>query len=196
MNKRNDHPDDLLPWYVNGTLSRGERQIVESHLQTCERCRQEVAWLQNLRTQVKADAVRSPGEFGLNRLLREVDPQSSAARQRHPWWRPALAAAAVIIVIQFAVLINVLYRPAPITLLGGPAEEGVVLQVKFAPSATEAQIRQLLQKTQATLVSGPGALGVYRLRLEGITATQNQAIQYITSELTAQSDIVTYVARE
>jgi anti-sigma factor RsiW len=197
MNKRNDHPDELLPWYVNGTLAIGERQDVETHLQACKRCRQEVAWLQNLHAQVKAGATRSPGEFGLNRLLREADPQKSVARHQKPWWRPALAAAAaVIIVVQSAVLINVLYRPTPIAPLGGSAEEGVVLQVKFSPDATEAQIRQLLQQTQATFISGPGALGVYRLRLEGIMIAQNQAIQHIIGELMAQHNIVTYAARE
>lgn len=196
MNKRNNHPDEHLPWYVNGTLTNGARHDVEAHLQTCERCRQEVAWLQNLRGQIKADASRSPGEFGLNRLLREADPQRSVASHRHQWWRPALAAAAVVIVIQSAVLINLLYRPAPIIPLGEPAEEGVVLQVKFAPGATEAQIRQLLQKAQATFISGPGALGVYRLRLEGVTTAQDQAIQHAIGELTAQRDIVSYAARE
>lgn len=196
MNKRNDHPDDLLPWYVNGTLSRGERQDVETHLQSCERCRQKISWLQTLRVEVKADAVGSPGEFGLNRLMREVNSQKSAQRLRQPWWRPALAVAAAIIVVQFAVLINVMNRPASITPLGGPAEEGVVLQVKFAPAATEAEIRLLLQRTQATFISGPGALGVYRLRLDGISATQTQAIQRIIVELTAQRNVVTYAARE
>lgn len=196
MNKRNDHPDELLPWYVNGTLAMGERQDVETHLQTCERCRQEVVWLQNLRAQVKADASRSPGEFGLNRLLREADPQRAVAHHQRQWWRPALAAAAVVIFIQSAVLINFLYRPAPITPLSGPVTEGAVLQVKFAPGATEAQIRQLLQKAQATLIGGPGALGVYRLRLEGVMTAQDQAIQHVIGELTAQHDIVTYAARE
>jgi anti-sigma factor RsiW len=196
MNNRTDHPDELLPWYMNGTLAHGERQDVEAHLQTCERCRQEVAWLQNLRTQIKADATPSPGEFGLNRLLSEADLQRAVTRTPYPWWRPALAAAAAIIVIQSAVLINFLSRPAPIIPLGGPVAEGVVLQVRFAPGATEAQIRQLLQKTRATLISGPGALGVYRLRLEGVTAVQDQAIQHVIGELTAPRDIVTYAARE
>jgi len=196
MNKRLDHPDELLPWYVNGTLAVGERQDVEAHLQSCERCRQEIAWLQNLRAQVKADAASSPGELGLHRLLREAKAEKSAARQPRQWWRPALAAAAVLIIIQSAVLINLLNRPAAITPLGGPVAEGIVLQVKFAPNATETQIRELLQKTGATFIDGPGALGVYRLRLEDVTATQDQAIQRVIGELTARRDIVTYAARE
>ncbi|MGE5240612.1 MAG: anti-sigma factor family protein [Bacteroidota bacterium] len=196
MNKRIDHPDELLPWYVNGTLANGERQDVEAHLQSCERCRQEVAWLQNLRTQVKDDTASSPGELGLHRLLREAKAPRSVARQPRQWWRPALAAAAVLIVIQSAVLINVMNRPAAITPLGGPVAEGVVLQVKFAPDATEAQIRQLLQQVQASLISGPGALGVYRVRLEGVTIAQDQAIQHVINELTGRRDVITYAARE
>ncbi len=196
MTKPIDHPDELLPWYANGTLADGERRDVKAHLQTCERCRQELAWLQNLRAQVKADSARSPGEFGLHRLLRDAAAQKSAARRPRPWWRPALAAAAVVIVIQSAVMIDLLNRPAPITPLGGPVAQGVVLQVKFAPNATAAQIRQLLQKEQAGIVSGPGALGVYRLRLEGLSPAQDQAIRRVIGALAAQRDVVTYVERE
>jgi len=196
MKKHADHPDELLPWYVNGTLVNGERQNVETHLLSCERCRQEVSWLQNLRAQIKDDVSPEPGVFGLNRLLRESGLKRVPTRTPGPWWRPALAAAAVIIVIQSAILIDFLSRPTPITTLGGPAAEGVVLQVKFAPDATEARIRQLLQKVRAGLIDGPGALGVYRLRLEGVQAAHNQAILNVIGELSAHRDIVTYVARE
>lgn len=196
MNIRNDHPNELLPWYVNGTLADGERLDVETHLQSCERCRQEVTWLRNLRAHIKADTADSPGGFGLNRLMHDIGTQKLMRRPGQRWWRPALAVAAVIIAVQFAVLINFLPRPASITPLGGPAEEGVVLQVKFAPNATEAQIRQLLQQTQATLIGGPGALGIYRLRLEGVTITQNQTIRHILDLLTAQTTVVTYAERE
>jgi hypothetical protein len=37
------HPDALLAEYVDGALAEGERAVVERHLGSCERCRDEVA---------------------------------------------------------------------------------------------------------------------------------------------------------
>lgn len=39
----NDHPEELLADYVEGTLSADERARVDAHLETCERCREELA---------------------------------------------------------------------------------------------------------------------------------------------------------
>ena len=53
-----DHPEELLPWYVNGTLSPEERQRVEAHLDQCPSCRGEVQALRSLRREIKG--VTSP----------------------------------------------------------------------------------------------------------------------------------------
>ncbi|MCR4332444.1 MAG: zf-HC2 domain-containing protein [Sulfuricaulis sp.] len=193
---RNDHPDELLPWYINDTLTGQEQREVMNHLETCERCRREIAWLQKIRARIKADESGAPGEFGLNRLMRDIHREQTVPARKRSWWQPALAAAAVIIVVQAAVLMNFMYQPAPITSLGEPSAEGVVLQVKFAPNSTAQQIRDLLQKVHGTLIGGPGALGIYRIRLEGVTNTQDETIQGTISDLRTHGNIITYVARE
>jgi len=40
---------ELLPWFVNGTLSEEERVLVERHLRRCRRCRTEVEELQEMK---------------------------------------------------------------------------------------------------------------------------------------------------
>lgn len=189
------HPQELLPWYANGTLGPDERQQVEAHLAHCDHCRHELTWLQSVRAQLKTDMVDGPGELGLQRLLRDVRSQSQS-RPTRQWWRPALAAAVVIIAVQFVMIIAAYRQPDTFTPLSGPAATGVVLQVKFAPNATEAQIRTLLQKVHASLIDGPGALGIYRVRLEAVTKSQTQAIQHALDDLTADHAIVTYATRE
>lgn len=191
---RSEHPNELLPWYVNGTLTGQEQREVMNHLETCERCRQEIAWLQKIRTQIKTDESGAPGEFGLNRLMRDIHRESSAPAHRRSWWQPALAAAALIIVVQGAVLMNLLSQPEPIVPLGGPVAEGVVLQVRFHPDANEARIRALLQQVRGNIVGGPGALGVYRLRLDDTAG--EAAVERAINELRAQQEIITHVARE
>src|SRR5579862_9866150 len=40
--------DEVLPWFVNGSLEDDERTTVEQHLRECARCRREVELLKQL----------------------------------------------------------------------------------------------------------------------------------------------------
>jgi anti-sigma factor RsiW len=196
MSDHRPHPDDLLPWYANGTLAGEERANVEAHLESCERCRQELALMYALRNSVKQlGAADAPAELGRRRLIREVKSDRGIP---HGWWRPALAAAAVVIVVQTLVLGTLLWpREAAITPLGGTAVSGTaLLQVRFVPTATEAEIRAALAEVNGTIVDGPGALGVYSVRLAGITATQTVEIENAAQRLRARRQVVLQVAAE
>src|SRR5262245_9452904 len=180
------HPDLLLAWFVNGTLEASERAAVEEHLRVCARCRDEVAFLGALRRGVKAlSDAQGPGELSRKRLMRELRAERRVARA---WWRPALAAAAAVIVVQGVVIANLWTRDAAITPLGGPGAAGAIVQIEFAPTATEAQIRSLLQEVGGTVVDGPGALGVYRVRVEKADAA--------LVKLRARAGVVNHAASE
>jgi hypothetical protein len=184
------HPDDLLAFYANGTLAGAEHDTVARHLSGCRRCRDEVAFLDALRQGVKgADAALAPGELGWMRLRRDVRAQMATVRWR---WQPALAAAAaVLIVVQAALLMNFWRQETSITPLGGAKPDGIVLQVRFQPDATEARIRSLLQEAGASVIDGPGALGIYRLRLDaGADAARS------LSALHANKDVVAHAVAE
>jgi hypothetical protein len=118
-------------------------------------------------------------------LLRDLHKRPIA--ESH-WWRPALAAAALIIIVQGALLATFWPRGSAIAPLGGPRFDGNVAQIQFQPTATEAQIRALLLETGATLVDGPGALGVYRIVLDKPEPALTQ--------LRARTDVVKHVASE
>lgn len=182
--KQDNHPDELLPWYANDTLEPAERATVDEHLRDCAQCRDEIVFLRALRRGVKAVGHNVPGELGLKRLLRDVRTQPA----QRSWWRPALAAAAMVIVVQ-GVLLGVFWpRDSGITPLSAPKHDGNIVQIQFQPTATEAQIRALLQQTGATLVDGPGALGIYRIALDKPDPALTQ--------LRARTDVVKHVASE
>ena len=69
------------------------------------------------------------------------------------------------------------------------------LQVTFAPSATEQEIREVLQSAGTVIVDGPSALGIYGLRLadpEGDAA----AIEAALVTLQARGDVVTFAEKK
>lgn len=51
-----DAANDLLPWYLNGTLDSTERAVVEAHLGGCAVCRQELSELSELAEAMAAHA--------------------------------------------------------------------------------------------------------------------------------------------
>lgn len=194
MNSVTDHPDELLPWYVNGTLATDEQDAVASHLEHCGRCRDEVAFLQKLRRQVKGEESQSPGELGFKRLQRDIKREKNAPRAMPSWWRQALAAGIVVILVQSALIVNLSRQPEQITPLGA-RYDGVVLQLSFAPDATEIEIRKLLERIDATLVGGPSAVGVYRVRLDVEPEAEKQITAAIAI-LREHKGVITHVARE
>lgn len=65
---------ELLPWYVNATLTSDERQAVEEHLERCPLCRGEVAAGEDLALAVRQAAEPSPAAADrLGRLLARLD---------------------------------------------------------------------------------------------------------------------------
>ncbi|MEQ8357655.1 MAG: hypothetical protein RH942_19120 [Kiloniellaceae bacterium] len=204
---RDEALDLLLPWYVNGTLSDDELERVEDYLARSTQARDEVELLRQLHRQVKEEPQEnSPGELGLQRLKREIE---QAERQDQgsgdklagrtvtvaSFWRPLAVAACLAVVVQAGVMIGL---PGG---TGGDVEPAggevalvpPVLQVTFAPDATEREIREVLQSAGASIADGPSALGVYGLRLQ---QSADGAIEEALATLRARGDVVTFAERK
>ncbi|MGB0908963.1 MAG: anti-sigma factor family protein [Nitrospirales bacterium] len=198
--KQPTHPEELLPWFVNGTLSDKERQVVEEHLQYCPLCQQEITLLQKMRTQVKDFPIESPGELGLNRLLGEV----RASRQVPPtqtllsseWWHTGLAiAASLIILIQAGLLVDAWFLSKPMMPLSGPQLQGPVVQISFVSTATTAQISQVIRAVHGSIMEGPSPLGIYRVRLD-LASSDTQHIEQALIQLRQHTAIIQHVAKD
>jgi hypothetical protein len=198
MSADNLHPTDLLPWYANGSLAQADMKQVANHLAQCDQCIRELRFLQGLHEQVRqVEAVHAPGEFGLRRLQRDIrlgDTVRSSNKARR--WQWLAAAAMLVILVQAGVIFNLqqqqtdLYTPS-----GASHGEGVVLQVQFTQQVSAARIQQVLQSVDASIISGPSAIGLYRLSLN--VAPQNaEQIQQIIDTLKQQKDVLAYVAQE
>jgi anti-sigma factor RsiW len=197
INLSDSHPDDLLAWYANGTLEGEERDAVEAHLRDCERCRGELEFLRRLRDQVKTTApARSPGELGLKRLQRQLKKETRAKAPMAPsWWRPAMVVAMLVLVVQTGMLIQT-WQPEPsIEPLSGAGYAGVVLQIAFAPDASAEAITASLRGAGATVIDGPSAVGIYRIKLD-VDPEDEARIEEVLATLEARADVVDHVSRE
>lgn len=180
MTRTTDHKTviELLPWFVNGTLSEDERRAVEHHLRDCLPCRA------TLKDERRLAAAMQPGttadeeaERNFHRLLDALDrgdlPRRNVSRRAPALPRTAAAAAALLLVAIGAVSWLITDRgrapsePAEYaTAADSPSESGRQVDIVFADGVTEAQIRDLLTTIGGTIVSGPSGVGRYTIRVE------------------------------
>jgi len=169
MTRARDDIENDLAFHVNGTLSATESAEVEAWLADDDALRDEYDALARIRASMQAEEVRSPGEFGLARLMRDAardaTPVAAPKAQNRTWMWQVAAAVAVVGLLGQGLLLRGSdeggYQMASAPVAGD-------LTVAFEPGATEERIRHLLQGLNVEIVAGPSALGFYRLEvLEG-----------------------------
>ncbi|HEX6361351.1 MAG TPA: hypothetical protein VFZ93_00225, partial [Albitalea sp.] len=199
--------DELLPFYVNGTLAEADRAWVEDWLREHPAARAELHWARSLQARLHEDVPAVSSEVGLERALARIrrdGPAPQRARRAAPpsllarlgdWvgalvpqpvLRPAFAAAVALAVVQGAALLLVLGERADDTseIRAVPpaavAEAGPYLKLNFRPDAREADIRMLLVEVHGDLAAGPGQLGDYYVRV-----ADAQQLAAVSSKLSA-----------
>lgn len=150
-----------LVFLANGTLKGAEKQRVEAAVAADPEVQAELATLRAVRDMMQDEAIpQSPGAFGQARLMRDIDREARTA-PRNWLWQGVAAAAIALLAVQ-----TVLVRTGDdVRLADGGTEtaQGPVVVVAFAGDAPEADIRALLIELDLTIISGPSAIGLYRL---------------------------------
>lgn len=180
--------DELLPFYVNGTLGDDDRLFVERWLREHPDADVELRWARSLQQQLHEDVVAVSSEVGLERALQRIRaerPQTAPAAAVSPLQRardwlaslvplpmrgPVLAGALAVVALQGVVIASLMSeRDAWDAVRGAKpsvvAEAGPYLKVNFKADAREADIRLLLIGVQGSLAAGPGQLGDYYVRI-------------------------------
>jgi anti-sigma-K factor RskA len=169
-----DHPsiEDELFSYAAGALDEPARSRVEALLDADPELRARLEWYEAV-----CDGVvqARPPLQGLPSADRIVARVRGSARGRSaggflawltgPALRPAAAFAAVVVVIQAAVIGTLLgdRSEAPAVRSTGQQAKAVVFVIAFDPDTPESEIRTLLLKAGATIIDGPRQLGDYRV---------------------------------
>lgn len=182
--------EELLPWYVNGSLGAEDRAWVEAYLAQNPEARSELDWYRSLQARVQENTPPVPATIGLARTMRLIQGDRPTFAERvgaffgNFGMRPSYAIAGLaLMAIQGGVILNLLGNAREdadeIRALHAVAvKEAPMLKVSFAPDAKEADIRMLLVQVQGELAGGPGQLGDYYLRVPaGSEATALARVQ-------------------
>ena len=171
-----DRFNELLPWYVNGTLPDADRAWVEQYLAENPQAREELEGLLSLQTQLRQDAPAVRPAIGLSRTLHLIRGDRPTLAERFTGFlaslgmRPSLALAGVALIgLQGGVIQDLLQggdEPAEVRTLG-PAQGGAspLLKVHFAVGAREVDVRLALVGVQGNVAAGPDPQGDYFIRV-------------------------------
>lgn len=171
----------LLPWFVNGTLSDDEHSRVERHVHECLSCYSMLQHERQLHELVRGQSTDSiPAEQSFERLIQRIDGPGRESRGRYEArlgraarFVPAAAAAVVVLAVGALVWVGMggsATGPGSYaTATSSAAEAGVRVDVVFAESLSAAERRALLDEIGATIVAGPTDVGRYTIRVDGVS---------------------------
>ena len=165
--------DEMVAFYVNGTLGGEDRAWFESYLKQHPEAASEIDWYRSLQRRIHDNAPAVPATIGLAKAMTLIRGDQPTFAERFMalfgflQMRPAMALAGLaVIAVQGGVILQ-MYNASENdanevrALKASVAKEGPMLKINFAPDAKEADIRHLLMSVQGRLAGGPGQLGDY-----------------------------------
>lgn len=196
INEKRTHDDcqELLPWYVNGTLSAVEHEAVARHVEHCTECRDDIELLEQMRGVVlHSDATPIVPPASPDKLLRAVD--RSTGRRRDMRRTAVIGGIAAMILVTFVagLLLSERGTPDPAqyrTLTSEPAVSTMdyVMEVRFEPGTRGTDRDRILQSlAPGEIHAGPEA-GTYRFAL-GRPGASLEEIQDAGSRMEALPEI-------
>jgi anti-sigma factor RsiW len=213
-----DHPEqieDLLPWYATGKLSAADRARVDKALKgNAELARrlqlvnEEISHVAHAHEQIKAPSSRAfdslmagiaaePKRAPVLAQAKQglVDWLGSMVASLSPRTLAYAACAAVgVIAVQSIALTgvvgsgNVTYGTA-----SAPTMAGTFAMVSFAPAARAQDITVFLKQFNATIVDGPRASGMFKIKIGEGTLVKSD-IERILESMKKDNAIIGFIA--
>lgn len=183
----------LLPWYANGTLEATDRREVANHLERCSACREELAFLGDVRAVLRVSAARDEEppvarHAGFHSLPPELQQRVAAERLAPRTPRrllvPAIAAGFVA-TIGLGVAMSIAWLDAPRyrTATSGTvnAEHNFQVALTFAPGASLQQLNNVLREHDAVIVRAPASDDRWLLEVPDERVTGQELLAHLAS---------------
>ncbi|MGL4637511.1 MAG: hypothetical protein ACRCWF_16125 [Beijerinckiaceae bacterium] len=195
IKQANREPDDiegLLPWYATGKISAADKARIDKALTSDPELARRLTTVREEMAEVAAlnEHVSGPSPAALDRIMKGVaaEPRQAPVLKRAKqglleWLGSALqafsprtlalaACGAVAVVAVQTVMLSGLVGGSDGTARYGTASApsvaaGSFVMVAFAPSATAADITAFLKRFEASIVDGPRASGLFRIKVSG-----------------------------
>jgi anti-sigma factor RsiW len=203
------HPEAaLLPWYANGTLPATEREQMAQHLKSCAACRAELDEIASLQTRLKPcyESRSGPSPDVVRSVLGTVTREAVARQEKQPpqsfwlgridqwfrsWfllqWTPTLAAALLVAQLGLLVWVGVSPTPQGQIVTRSLGMQSAKIAIAFQTSATDEQIRTLLQSVRGRVIDGPTTAGLYTIE---VLSADTSIAEKKRALLQARADVV------
>ena len=209
----------LLPWHAAGTLSRRDAERVEQALaQDAELARRfELVREEMAETIHLNETLGAPSARVAQRLFAAIDAEDAGATRRTfkfdlSGWLAGLVeqvsprtlawsgvAAALAIVLQAGLLAGLFigergtsYQTA--SYGEAPASgQGAFALVRFNPAASVADITRFFDQHKASLVEGPRAGGIYRIKVAANNLSKDETAK-IVARMAEDKNVVAFIA--
>jgi anti-sigma factor ChrR (cupin superfamily) len=188
--------DRLLPWFVNDTLERSEREQVERHLDACHACRSAASLLSSVQSTVR-HSIASPmmPQPRTDRLLESIDRYENKAGRSRTMTAVAVAASFAAAFLVVALVLPDRDReatePARYETTTSPAQRSsmdYVLELQFEAGTSMAEQERVLQGLEATEIKRSGSSGLYRIAVS-LPAASLEELERYTSDLESSGEI-------
>jgi hypothetical protein len=196
---------DLLPWYINCSLTPAEQNIVKNHIKTCVTCRieldQQRQVVENMR---QADLLQQISQVSFAQLKKRIEEQpkhytltqyqqpGKEKRIFSPQWLgfvryTALAASLLLLALPFMLDVQIDefelkgdYRTLANSIEG--EQRNNMIRVVFANQSNPGQIQAVLRDVSGHIVKGPSVHGIYEVQI-GDQQTNSQEVKDVILQL-------------
>lgn len=169
----------LMPWFVAGTLTGEELDLVNQHLHVCAECQSDFTWQCKLQATPPADEVELDVDQAFAKLLPKLRPVPTTRPQRpslkeaiarfwhgNAGWMQGALAAQFLVIGGLAILLTSAYRDvSAYRALGSSANSNGNMVVVFKPETSELELRHILRSADARIVNGPTVTDSYLLNV-------------------------------
>lgn len=195
---------ELIPWYVNGSLSDAEAKMVETYADSDPKCRAEIDRQSEIAAGVcmleplEADAAAQARSWDqLSAAIASEQKARSPARQRAAWFPSFRGMTALAGTLAAVVMVAVIFTGPTDptnqdfrTFTSGDGGDAQVIMFQLAPGTDDNALATVLADHGLTLLGEPTETGVYR------ASVSTEALPQDTAEALMSTPEILFAAPE